>query len=187
MQHLPRAAAFGALAASALLALSACSSGGSGDTSPAVDGKGGSSGKTAEKSASSSGGSGGSSGSPSSKATSSPSAAAGGSADGSGAGRTVTSKVEVSIKSCQLRDASKLYAIVQLDNVKGAADYAYTVKVRFLNSAHRDQAIYATLTNQPVQAGAMKSALASAAWKGDSAAMPQTCEIAKATKVKTAG
>lgn len=175
MRHLSRAAAFGALAASALLALSACSSGGSGDTSSSTEGKSG------EKSASSSG-------SPSAKATSSsPPAAADGSVGGTGAGQTVTSKVEVSIKSCQLRDASKLYAIVQLDNVKGAADYAYTVKVRFLNSAHPDKAVYATLANQPVLAGAMKSALASASWKGDSAAMPQTCEVAKATKVETAG
>jgi hypothetical protein len=174
MHHLPRVAAFGAFAASALLALSACSSGGSGDTSSAVDGKNG------KESASSSG-------SPSSKATSSPSAATSGSAGGSGAAQPVTSKAEVSIKSCQLRDASKLFAIVQLDNVNGAADYAYTVKVRFLNSAHPDKAVYATLTGQPVQAGARKSTLASAAWKGDSSAMPQTCEIAKATKVKMGG
>ncbi|MDX3227637.1 hypothetical protein [Streptomyces sp. ME19-01-6] len=174
MHHLPRVAAFGALAASALLALSACSGGDSGDASSPVDGKNG------KESASSSG-------SPSSKATSSPSAGASGSADGSGAAQPVTSKVEVSVKSCQLRDASKLFAIVQLDNMNGAADYAYTVKVRFVNSAHPDKAVYATLTGQPVQVGAVKSALASAAWKGDSNAMPQTCQIAKATKVKIAG
>ncbi|MGY0064961.1 hypothetical protein ACWY4P_52475 [Streptomyces sp. LZ34] len=174
MHHLPRGAAFGALAASALLALSACSSGGSDDASSTVDGKNGK-------------GSASSSGASSSKATSSPSATASGPANGTGAAQPVTSKVEVSIKSCQLRDASKLFAVVQLDNVKGAADYAYTVKVRFLNSAHPDKAVYATLTGQPVQAGALKSALASAAWKGDSAAMPQTCQIAKATKVKIAG
>ncbi|GAA1249418.1 hypothetical protein [Streptomyces javensis] len=169
--HLPRAAALGTLAA-ALLALSACSSGGSGDASSDAgkDGKKGTSGS-----------------SPSSTTTSSPSASASGAAGGSGTAQAVTSKVEVSIKSCQLRDASKLFAVVQLDNANGAADYAYTVKVRFLNSAHPDQAVYTTLTNQPVQAGAMKSALASAAWKGDSAAMPKTCQVAKATKVKTAG
>ncbi len=173
MHQLPRVAAFGALAACALLALSACSGGGSDDESSAAgkDGKKGTS----------------SSGAPGSKSASSPSAAASGSTGGSNAAQAVTSKAEVSIKSCQLRDAAKLFAVVQLDNANGAADYAYTVKVRFLNSAHPDQAVYATLTNQPVQAGAMKSALASAAWKGDSAAMPKTCEVAKATKVKTAG
>ncbi|MES4902013.1 MULTISPECIES: hypothetical protein [unclassified Streptomyces] len=174
MRHLPRVAQFGALAASALLALSACSSGGSDDTSSATEGKKG------KESASSSG-------TPNAKATSSPSAAASGAAGGTGPAQPVTSKAEVSIKSCQLRDASKLFAIVQLDNVHGSADYAYTVKVRFLNSAHPDKAVYATMANQPVQAGARKSALASAAWKGDSAAMPQTCEVAKATKVKLAG
>ncbi|ADI04723.1 hypothetical protein SBI_01602 [Streptomyces bingchenggensis BCW-1] len=174
MRHLPRVATFGALAASALLALSACSGGGSDDASSDADGKKG------KESASSSG-------TPGSKATSSPSAGASGAAGGSGSAQPVTSKVEVSIKSCQLRDAAKLFAVVQLDNVNGAADYAYTVKVRFLNSAHPDKEVYATLTDQPVQAGARKSALASAAWKGDSAAMPQTCEVAKATKVKLAG
>ncbi|NUP37688.1 MAG: hypothetical protein HOY76_11895 [Streptomyces sp.] len=174
MRHLPRVATFGALAASALLALSACSSGGSDDASSTVDGKKGK-------------GSASSSGSPGAKATSSPSAGASGAADGSGPAEPVSSKVEVSIKSCQLRDAAKLFAVVQLDNVNGAADYAYTVKVRFVNSAHPDKAVYATLANQPVQAGARKSALASAAWKGDSAAMPQTCQVAKATKVKLAG
>ncbi|WP_413099758.1 hypothetical protein [Streptomyces sp. Inha503] len=166
-------AAFGALAACALLALSACSGGGSDDASSAA-------GKDEKKGTSSSG-------SPGSKSASSPSAAASGSTGGSNAAQAVTSKAEVSIKSCQLRDAAKLFAVVQLDNANGAADYAYTVKVRFLNSAHPDQAVYATLANQPVQAGAMKSALASAAWKGDSATMPKTCEVAKATKVKTAG
>ncbi|MGW3572038.1 hypothetical protein ACWDSL_50670 [Streptomyces sp. NPDC000941] len=174
MRHLPRVATFGALAASALLALSACSSGGSDDASSDADGKKG------KESASSSG-------SPGAKATSSPSAGASGAADGSGPAKPVTSKVEVSIKSCQLRDAAKLFAVVQLDNVNGAADYAYTVKVRFLNSAHPDKAVYVTLADQPVQAGARKSALASGVWKGDSAAMPQTCEVAKATKVKLAG
>ncbi|MBB4789262.1 hypothetical protein [Streptomyces rapamycinicus] len=178
MHQQPRVAAFGALAASALLALSACSGGGSDDASSAA-GKS-AAGKETKKGTSSSG-------SPGSKSTSSPSAAAGRSTGGSDTAQAVTSKVEVSIKSCQLRDASKLFAVVQLDNANGAADYAYTVKVRFLNSAHPDQAVYTTLTHQPVQAGAMKSALASAAWKGDSAAMPKTCEVAKATKVKTAG
>lgn len=173
MHHLPRAAAFGTLAASALLALSACSSGGSGDASSAAE-------KDEKKPASSSG-------SASPKAASSPSAAASGSAGDSGTAKAVTSKVEISIKSCQMRDASKLFAVVQLDNAKGTADYAYTVKVRFLNSAHPDQAVYTTLANQPVQAGAMKSALASTAWKGGAAAMPKTCEVAKATKVKTTG
>jgi hypothetical protein len=176
---LPRAAAFGALAASALLALSACSSGGSGEASSAA-------GKNGKKDTSSSG-------SPSAKATSSAtatssqSAAGSGSAGGSGAAQAVTSKVEVSITSCQLRDASKLFAVVQLDNANGPADYAYTVKVRFLNSAHPDQAVTTTLAHQPVQAGAVQSALASTAWKGDSAAMPKTCEVAKATKVKLPG
>ncbi|MEU7245827.1 hypothetical protein [Streptomyces sparsogenes] len=66
----------------------------------------------------------------------------------------------------------------------GAADYAYTVKVRFVNSAHPDQAVYASFSDLPVQAGVLKSSLASTAGKGDSAAMPQTCQIAKATKVK---
>ncbi|MFI1329269.1 hypothetical protein ACH4U7_03820 [Streptomyces sp. NPDC020845] len=178
MRHLPRVATFGALAASALLALSACSSGGSDDASSDADGKSGK--QSGQQRASSSG-------SPGAKATSSPSAGASGAADGSGPAQPVTSKVEVSIKSCQLRDAAKLFAVVQLDNVNGSADYAYTVKVRFLNSAHPDKAVYATLADQPVQAGARKSALASAAWKGDSAAMPQTCEVAKATKVKLAG
>nr|WP_236055234.1 hypothetical protein [Streptomyces sabulosicollis] len=111
----------------------------------------------------------------------------GGPTGGSGTARTVTSEAEVSITSCRLRDAAKLFAVVQLDNAHGAADYAYTVRVRFLNFAHPDQAFYATLANQLVQAGAMTSALASAAWKGDSAAMPKTCKVAKATKVKTAG
>ncbi|MEU1668860.1 hypothetical protein ABZ547_35830 [Streptomyces sparsogenes] len=177
MHRLPRAAAFGALAASALLTLSACSGGGSDDASSADGGKDGKAGKDATASASSSG-------SPGSKTTSSPSAKGSGQAGGSGPAQPVTSKAEVSIKSCQLRDASKLFAIVQLDNVNGAADYAYTVKVRFVNSAHPDQAVYASFSDLPVQAGAMKSSLASAAWKGDSAAMPQTCQIAKATKVK---
>nr|WTB12133.1 hypothetical protein OG546_50145 [Streptomyces antimycoticus] len=172
MQHHLRVAAFSTLAASALLALSACSSGGSGDVPSTAR-------KEGKKDTSSS--------SPSSKTTSSPSAAASRSTGGSGTTQAVTSKVEVSIKSCQLRDASKLFAVVQLDNANGAADYAYTVKVRFLNSAHPDQAVYTTLTNQPVQAGAMKSALASTAWKGDSATMPKTCEVAKATKVKASG
>lgn len=174
MHHVSRVATFGALAASALLALSACSGGGSDDASSSAEGKDG------KKAASSSG-------SPSSKATSSASAAASGSGGGTGAAQAVRSKAEVSIKSCQLRDKSKLFAIVQLDNVKGAADYAYTVKVRFLNSAHPDEAVYTTLSGVPVQAGALKSALASTAWKGDSAAMPQTCQVAKATKVKTPG
>ncbi|MBD3008963.1 hypothetical protein IEJ02_34190 [Streptomyces sp. 5-10] len=173
MHRLPRVAAFGALAACSLLVLSACSSGRPDDASSDA-------GKEGKKDMSNSG-------SPGSKTTSSPSATAGGPAGGSGTAQAVTSKVEVSIKSCQLRDASKLFAVVQLDNANGAADYAYTVKVRFLNSAHPGQAVYTTLTKQPVQAGAMKSALASAAWRGDSAAMPKTCEVAKATKVKTAG
>ncbi|MFF7655262.1 hypothetical protein ACFZCY_36435 [Streptomyces sp. NPDC007983] len=177
MHHLPRAAVFGAVAASALLALTACSSSGS-DDAPSAAGKDGKKGTS-------------SSGSPSSTSTSSRSAAkgepAGGSGSGSGAAQAVTSKAEVSVKSCQLRDASKLFAVVQLNNIHGAADYAYTVKIRFLNSAHPDQAVYTTLAHQPVQAGAMRSALASTAWKGDSAAMPKTCQVAKATKVKTAG
>ncbi|MEU1802835.1 hypothetical protein [Streptomyces sp. NPDC019937] len=176
MHRLPRTAVFGAVAASALLALTACSGSGSDDAPSA--------GQDGKKDTSSSG-------SPSSTATSSRSAAkgepTGGSGSGSGAAQAVTSKAEVSVKSCQLRDASKLFAVVQLNNANGAADYAYTVKIRFLNSAHPDQAIYTTLDHQPVQAGAMRSALASTAWKGDSAAMPKTCQVAKATKVKTAG
>lgn len=172
MRHLPRAAA---LAASALLALTACSSGGSDDAGSAAR-KGG---KDEKKGTSSS--------APGSKATPSKAAAKGSSSGASGTTQPVTSKVEVSIKSCQMRDAAKLFAIVQLNNVNGAADYAYTVKVRFLNSAHPDDAVYTTLSQQPVQAGAMKTALASTAWKGDSAAMPKTCEVAKATKAKIGG
>ena len=176
MRHLRSVAACGALAASALLALTACSSSGSGDAPSAAgkDGKGGKNGTS-------------SSGSPSAAGTPSRSAAADKAGGGSGPAQAVKSKAEVSIKSCQLRDASKLFAIVQLDNVNGAADYAYTVKVRFLNSAHSDQAVYTTLAQVPVQAGAMKSALTSTTWKGDSAAMPETCQVAKATKVKTGG
>jgi len=171
MRHLPRAAA---LAVCALLTLSACSSGGSSDA-PSAAGKDGKDAKNTT-----------SSGSPSAKATPSRSAAAGEAAGGTGPAQAVTSKVEVSIKSCQLRDASKLFAVIQLNNAKGAADYTYTVKVRFLNPAHPDQALYTTLAHQPVPAGVMRSALASTAWKGDTAAMPKTCEVAKATKVKTA-
>ncbi|MGW2326775.1 hypothetical protein ACWC5C_13530 [Streptomyces sp. NPDC001700] len=173
MHHLSSRAVFGALSACALLALSACSSSGSDDASSAA-------GKDGKKDTSSSG-------SPSPAATSSRSAAKGEPADGSGPAQAVTSKAEVSIKSCQMRDAAKLFAIVQLDNADGPADYAYSVKVRFLNSAHPDAAVYTTLTQQPVQAGAVKSALASTAWKGEADAMPKTCEIAKATKVKLAG
>ncbi|MFD7507416.1 hypothetical protein [Streptomyces sp. NPDC059850] len=172
MHHLSSRAVFGALSACALLALSACSSGGSDDASSAA-------GKDGKKDTSSSG-------SPSPAATSSRSAAADDPAGGAGPAQAVTSKAEVSIKSCQLREA-KLFAIVQLDNADGPADYAYTVKVRFLNSAHPDEAVYTTLPQQPVQTGAMKSALASTAWKGEADAMPKTCEIAKATKVKLAG
>lgn len=175
MHHLSSRAAFGALAACALLTLSACSGSGSDDASSAA-GKDGKDGKDA-----------GSSGSSSPAATSSRSAAASEPAGGSGPAQAVTSKVEVSIKSCQMRDKAKLFAIVQLDNADGPADYAYTVKVRFLNSAHPDEAVYTTLPQQPVQAGAVKSALASTAWKGEADAMPKTCEIAKATKVKLAG
>ncbi|MFI0777415.1 hypothetical protein [Streptomyces sp. NPDC021212] len=173
MRHLRRVATCGALAASALLALTACSSNGSGDA-PSAAGKDGKNGTS-------------SSGSPSAAGRPSRSAAADKAGGGSGPAQAVKSKAEVSIKSCQLRDASKLFAIVQLNNVNGAADYAYTVKVRFLNSAHSDQAVYTTLAQVPVQVGAMKSALASTTWKGDSAAMPKTCEVAKATKVKMGG
>jgi len=169
MRHLPRVAAFSAITAFALLALPACSSSGS-DDAPSASGKKGTS----------------SSGPQSSTATPSRSAAKGGASGGSGTARAVTSKSEVSIKSCQLREASKLFAVVQLNNVNGAADYAYTVKVRFLNSAHPDEAVSTTLAQQPVQAGAMKSALASTVWKGESAAMPKTCEVVKATKAKVA-
>ncbi|QLH19546.1 hypothetical protein [Streptomyces sp. Rer75] len=168
MHHLPRAAA---LAACALLTLSACSGSGSSDAPSAA-------GKDGKNSTSS--------GSPSSKATPSRSAAAGEATGGTGPAQAVTSKAEVSIKSCQLRDASKLFAVIQLNNTKGAADYAYTVKVRFLNPAHPGQAVYTTLAHQPVPVGVMRSALASTAWKGNTAAMPKTCEVAKATKVKTA-
>ncbi|MFI0820834.1 hypothetical protein ACH4TX_32535 [Streptomyces sp. NPDC021098] len=173
MRHLPRAAA---LAVSALLALTACSGGGSDDAGSAA-GKGG---KDEKKGTSSSGAA-------DSKATPSKTAAKGSSDGASGTTQPVTSKVEVSIKSCQIRDAAKLFAVVQVNNVHGAADYAYTVKVRFLNSAHPDDAAYTTLSQLPVQAGAMKTALASSAWKGDSAAMPKTCEVAKATKAKIGG
>ena len=176
MRHLPRVAMCGALAASALLALTACSGGGSGDAQSAA-GKDEKNGKNGTSS----------SGSPSAAGAPSRSGAADKAGGGSGPAQAVKSKVEVSIKSCQLRDASKLFAVVQLNNVNGAADYAYTVKVRFLNSAHPDQAVHTTLAHVPVQAGAMKSALASTTWKGDSAAMPKTCEVAKATKAKLPG
>ena len=139
MHRLPRAAA---LAACAFLTLSACSS--SGSSAPSAAGKDGKGGKDST-----------SSGSASAKATPSRSDTAGGAAGGTGPAQAVTSKVEVSIKSCQLRDASKLFAVIQLNNAKGTADYAYTVKVRFLNPAHPDQAVYTTLAHQPVPVGVM--------------------------------